>query len=70
MSEAKAIRKCAPFEILILGPYMVAGQVGYFTSRTRFHPMRLHPQINPFVRRMQEVLLPEHVCSEWPMFKP
>jgi len=41
---------------------MAAGQVGYFTSRT--HALSLmcsHLQINPFVRRMQELLLPEHV---------
>ena len=64
MSEQSKGNKCAPFEIIIFGPYMAAGQVGYFT--TRFHPMCSHLQINPFVRRMQELLLPEHVvyfCS-------
>ena len=43
---------------------MLAGQVGYFMSRTCFHPLCLHLQRNLFVRRMQELLLPATAYAE------
>ena len=44
-------------------------------SRKRFRPMFSHLRMNLFVRRTQELLLPEqaataYICSEWPMRKP
>jgi len=47
----------------LFGPLIVAGQVPYFTSRTRFHPMCLHLRMNLFGRRLQELLLPEQAAA-------
>ena len=42
---------------------MVAGEVGYFTSRTCFRPLCAHLWMKLFVRRMQELLLPEQAAA-------
>ena len=73
VSEQSKGNWCASFEIIInIWPWPIYGSWsgGLLHIWDTLSPMCSHLQINPFVRRLQELLLPEHVCGEWPILEP
>ena len=69
VSKRSEANKCGQFETLhCIYTYVwplfqpVNGKVGYLTSRTHFHPVCSHLRMKLFVRRMQELLLPEQAA--------